>query len=174
MPRGGRRIGAGRKPKAKVVGMDGKPRADVLPPSMQVPPPVPPIMAASQLVAAPPLPLSEHLQEPPADIVTEEQQKMWREWAPKAIAQGTLTDLTSPGFAELIRRAALQNHLYREWALSPGSETTLKKLQKNNPHVDRLLTQFKLTGAGKPEVAQKKKPAPAAAGWAGFGSPIAK
>jgi hypothetical protein len=177
MPRGGRRVGAGRKPKpSNVVGMDGKPRADVIPASMQ------PVQQTSGSgagvhygVAAPPLPLSEHLAEPPGDLC-DAHKTLWRQWAPKAIAQGTLTDLTTPGFRELVKRAAIVDRLNAVIeAGAPGWDVALKSNQKQYTHFDRLLMQFKLTGAGKPEPTKKKAGGDAPGNpWAGFGAPIAK
>lgn len=78
MPKGGARVGAGRKPKdaAAVVQMPGT--------------------APATVVAALPM----HLFEPPEDVTTDED-RTWRAYAPAAVANGTLTDATAPGFRYL-------------------------------------------------------------------------
>src|SRR5690606_19147176 len=70
MPRGGRRVGAGRPPKLAVL-----------------PPPPPPDEAAKLLT-------------PPDDLTTDET-RVWEECAPLAVANGTLTAATLPGFRYL-------------------------------------------------------------------------
>lgn len=139
MPRGGPRIGAGRKPKSwnerqgKVVGMDGSPFAR--------PAPVPPADAAGLL-------------EPPAGL-TENQSALWRQLAPYAIAQQTLVDATRAGFRELVEqmtmKAAIAEDIERIGIAHPGSGDNLRHYAKLAQRVDATLARFRLTGSGKPE-----------------------
>lgn len=139
MPRGGPRIGAGRKPKSwnerqgRVVGMDGSPFTG--------PPPPTPAAAAGLL-------------EPPDDL-TKAQAALWRQLAPHAIAQQTLVEATRAGFRELVEQMALKAAIAKDidtlGAAHPGSGDNLRHYAKLAQRVDATLARFRLTGAGKPE-----------------------
>lgn len=143
MPRGGSRPGAGRKPKgSKVVGMDGKPRADVLPPSMQ-----------TAVVPAPDSPLIE----PPADL-SDARKAIWRTWAPHALAEGTLTEATASGFREFTERMAVKNRLWAQVEEgAPGWGDAFKLWEKASKLVNVSMKEFKLTAFGKPAAPAKPK-----------------
>lgn len=165
MPRGGSRPGAGRKPKtAKVVGMDGKPRADVLPPSMQG------TVAATATVTAPDSQPS--LIEPPADL-SEPRKAFWREWAPQAIAAGTLTEETVLGFRELAEQYVIKANLATAVEnQAPGWGESLKLWIKATQRVDSSMARFKLTALGK---SAPPKPKTASSNpWASVGGPVVK
>ncbi len=142
MPRGGRRVGAGRKPsvrRAVVLGMDGARREDLGPPG--------PLGAA-------PAPAEDlELLTPPPDL-TPAQQDYWRRWAPLAVEQRTLVPATRPGFRELCEQADLKAKLARRiHALGAGSEKAGSRLSayvKLAQRLDSSLARFKLTGMGKP------------------------
>ncbi len=163
MPRGGSRPGAGRKPgSAKVVGMDGKPRADVIPASMQGPG-----------TEVPPAPPTGDLVDPPTDL-TETQQAFWREWAPRAIGAGTLTDATRLGFRELAEQYVIKVSLAKAVEeRAPGWGESLKLWLKATQRVDASMARFKLTALGKPE-AKPKAATGASSAWAAMGAPAAK
>lgn len=159
MPRGGSRPGAGRKPKpAKVVGMDGKPRADVLPPSMQ----------GAEAVAPP---VVSDLLEPPADL-SEPRKAFWRTWAPQAVAAGTLTGETVLGFRELSEQYVIKSELAQVIESKvAGWDDSLKLWIKVTQRVDSSMARFKLTALGKSAATPKK---PAASSWGTFTAPAVK
>lgn len=146
--------------------MDGRPRADVLPPSMQGSAPV--------QTAAPAGPLSTTtLTEPPADL-SEARKAFWREWAPKAIAAGTLTEATVLGFRELSEQYVIKEDLAKAVELkAPGWGESLKLWMKATQRLDASMARFKLTAFGKPETKQKA-PGGAASAWASVGTPAVK
>jgi len=157
---GGARVGAGAKPKnkpGKVVGMDGKPRADVLPPSMQ-----------TTAAADPPAP-AEGLATPPADL-SERRKAFWIEWAPRAIAAGTLIDATVLGFRELSEQYVIKCDLAKAVDdKAPGYVESLKLWAKVTQRVDASMARFKLTAFGKPESTKHQKTA--ANPWAAVAAP---
>jgi hypothetical protein len=166
---GGKRVGAGRKPSSgKVVNIDRKPRADVLPPSMQggAPP-----QAATTSTPAPPS--TTDLHEPPADL-SDPRKAFWRDWAPKAIAAGTLNDATVLGFRELSEQYVIKESLAK--AVDNGGagyEDNVKLWLKATQRLDASMARFKLTAFGKPET--KQKPASSAASaWGAVGAPAVK
>lgn len=163
MPRGGSRPGAGRKPKtAKVVGMDGKPRADVLPPAMQ----------GAAAATASNLDPQPSLIEPPADL-SDPRKAFWREWAPQAIAAGTLTDETVLGFRELAEQYVIKANLATAVeAQAPGWGESLKLWIKATQRVDSSMARFKLTALGKS--APPKPKTTTSNPWASIGGPAAK
>ena len=159
MPRGGRRVGAGRKPKAKgpgvIIGMDGRRQDRPLFPG-----------ATEQD------PDEVDLLVPPTDLgLTAEARRYWRKAAPDAIAQGTLVPSARLGFAELCELQDLkQKLLKRIHRLGPASATAsslLKDYTKLSLQVGTTLARFKLTGDGKP--AQKDPQAGAANPWEAVG-----
>lgn len=93
MPRGGRRSGAGRKPKSSVLALVTHARShrgqDDLPPHAGP--------AALRV-------------EPPPDLPTAER-KIWDEWAPSAIAAGTLVAATIGAFVALCELEADRREL---------------------------------------------------------------
>ena len=148
MPRGGLRVGAGRKPKkASVVGMDGQ-----------------------RFVPAPALPVSvagHPLLEPPADL-REPQATVWRTLAPHAIAQQTLVQATVRGFRELVEQAVLKQQIADLiLAPKPGTDVDalLRHYTKLAQRLDSTLARFRLTAMGKPEPSAQVKPK-AASPWA--------
>jgi hypothetical protein len=143
MPRGGRRVGAGRKPgkRGVVLGMDGRRRGE---------------LAAS----APPSPEDVELLVPPADL-TEPQREWWRRWAPAALEQRTLVAATLAGFRELCKQGAMAEAYDREISrVGPTTiegESLTKTYIKLAQRLDSTLARFKLTGAGKPETSVKPR-----------------
>lgn len=140
MPRGGRRVGAGRKPsgrRAIVLGMDGVRRDNE--PGLAVEPRDTPQEAG--------------LIDPPADL-SPAQQEFWRRWAPFAIEQRTLIPATVAGFRELCEQFALKQVLARRiHALGAGSEKAASRLRayvQLAQRLDSTLARFKLTSFGKP------------------------
>lgn len=161
MPRGGARVGAGRKPTrrrpAVVLGMDGN-RRDLFATASAPGEPSP---------AAVPQQESELLQ-PPSDL-TPAQQDLWRRWAPLAVEQRTLVPATVPGFRELCEQLALKQTLARRIGhLGAGSERAAGRLGlyvKLAQRLDSSLARFKLTGFGKPDTTARARPS-AANPWA--------
>lgn len=146
MPRGGRRVGAGRKPganSANVVGMDGKPHGGGLPPAVS--------LADRDALVTPPGELSE-----PA-------RAFWSRWAPAAIENRTLTAATAFGFRELCEKAATVAALRARIALlGAATQDALPYLKECRGQAQALnvsLKEFKLTAFGKPETSEKPKPA---------------
>lgn len=153
MPKGGLRIGAGRKPKAsKVVGMDGLPR------------PIPP---GPTLDAAKASPLAE-----PPEGLTEAQAALWRDLAPHAIAQQTLVPSTVRGFRELVEilamKQAIADTIAAAGAATSGMDALLRHYAKLAQRVDGTLARYRLTAAGKPEPSAQTRPKPASP-WAAVG-----
>lgn len=151
MPRGGRRVGAGRKPgkkQAVVLGMDGARRGDfVLPPAMQA--------------SVSPDPVGDSLVEPPADL-SDAIKAVWRALAPLAIEQRTLTASKVPGFRDLcLRWVYCADFDARIWEFGGPSrheaEPLVKRLEKWRPMLGNSLKEFKLTAFGKPDTAEKTK-----------------
>lgn len=142
MPKGGLRIGAGRKPKGppKVVGMDG--RALVAPPgpSLEV--------AAAEPIAQPP----EGMREAEAAV--------WLALAPLAVAQQTLVPATVRGFRELCEQAVMKQQIAdaiaAAGASTSGMDALLRHYAKLAQRFDQSLARFRLTAAGKPEAAASK------------------
>jgi len=136
--------------------MDGKPRADVLPPAMQ------PAAAASPVDPV-------GLASPPEDL-SEARKAFWREWSQRAIAAGTLTDETLLGFRELSEQYVIKANLAKAVEeQAPGWGESLKLWTKVTQRVDSSMARFKLTALGKPDT--KKPKAPAANPWAAVAGP---
>jgi len=158
MPRGGRRVGAGRKPGQKgiVLGMNGARRDS--PPPPELPP------AISE-------PERDGLLEPPVDL-PEGPKACWRKWAPQAIEARTLTPATEPGFRELCLRMFNVLELDKKTAhLGIASQEALPYLRERRGQAAQLnvsLKDFKLTGFGKP--ATTETPNVGANEWAAFGA----
>ncbi len=143
---GGRRVGAGAKPKPK--------------------PPVSPfavLHGGRQLEAALTLPADADpaLCEPPADLPSE-QQDFWRTHAPLAVERRTLTKATVPAFkllCELHAKKVMVGTMVDKGAL--GGLRVFMQLSKQ---VESLMARFCLAPFGKP--ATSEKPKPAANPWA--------
>lgn len=163
MPRGGSRPGAGRKPKtSKVVGMDGKPRGDVLPPAMLA------SSAPSSALAAEPSELTE-----PPTYLEEPRKAFWRQWAPLAVSEGTLTKATVLGFEALSRQYVIVQDLALTVSTrAHGWESALAPLFKAEQRLDSTMARFKLTALGKS--AAPTRPKAASNPWAALGGPAAK
>lgn len=142
MPRGGSRVGAGRKPKAKaiVLGMDGARRI------------------ASEVNVATPEADAIDLAVPPADL-PEAQHAFWRRYAPAALEQRTLAPSTVAGFRELCERFVLKETLaariasFKLGAASKSADPLLRQYVKLAQRVEASLKEFKLTAFGKPVLA---------------------
>lgn len=150
---GGARVGAGRKPgtkRAVLLGMDG---------SRLERPPTPEVTSVPDASLA----------QPPKRI-SAAQRRVWRDLAPFALAQRTLTAATAPGFAQVCKLMALQDRLERRlYKLGPEMEAAdeiLARYLKLTKDLDPLLKNFKLTAFGKPETAAAPAQTEAANPWA--------
>lgn len=151
MPRGGFRVGAGRKRQkdaAVVLGMDGQRR----------PAPV----AASvvpQLGPAPNDAAVHPLVEPPEGL-PEGQHVIWRTLAPHAIAQATLVPATVRGFRELCELVLLKQQIadaiVGAGAATSGMDALLRHYAKLSQRLDAVLGRYRLTAVGKPEASAAK------------------
>lgn len=156
MPRGGRRPGAGRKPKqtAVVLGMDG----NRLPATPQLPP------AVSEAER-------DGLLEPPTDL-QDSAKACWRAWAAQALEERTLTPATEPGFRELCLRMANVKALdERILLLGVGTQDSLPYLRERRGQAAQLnvsLKDFKLSAFGKPMTSDIPAPAFRTNEWAAF------
>ena len=158
MPRGGRRVGAGRKPKQK------RPTLTLVN-SRRDPAPAPPPAAADVDV--------DELAVPPSDL-TPAERDVWRSCAPLALEAQTLTPATAVGFRELCTVAALTYAIADSinvarsakepspYAIAEG----LKLYPKYAQRLDGLLARFKLTAFGKPVDGAAKPTAAAVNPWA--------
>lgn len=148
---GGRRPGAGRKPRKKsatVLGMDGQRRVTILPPAL----PSAPGEAVNPLC------------EPPTDLgLSKTALEVWRRLAPYAVEERTLISSRIPGFAKLCE----------EWAYCAAFEARLDEIGVTTAEGDRLLKRlndykkllkasfgdYNLRSFGKPATADKPKKA---------------
>lgn len=160
MPRGGRRSGAGRKPKdarAIVLGMDGARMAN--PPAYQVPE-----TPGSTAPADP-----DDLVIPPADL-GEKERSAWSTHAPLALAQDTLVPATVPGFREFcqlfVHQAEMSARIAHLGRTSAEADRLVKRWEKGVLLLNAKMKDYKLTAFGKPEAAAIKKKKPAANPWA--------
>lgn len=144
MPRGGRRPGAGRKPKSEAErALDGNAnhRGRVLP------------HPAASTYVAPPHPPTLDEADAPNDLSFDER-AVWLELAPHAIANGTLTDATALGFKILCRNVVLERR-YATSVNDQGTGNHRGMIQR----VDAELLRFNLAPCGKPmEGAGQRKP----------------
>lgn len=159
MPRGGRRSGAGRKPKdsrAIVLGMDGARMAS--PPAYQT------VDVTTQHGR-----VDDALVLPPSDLPTAEQ-AAWKLHAPLALAQDTLVPATVPGFREFCQLYVHQAELSARIALlgrtSAEADRLVKRWEKGVVLLNTKLKDYKLTAFGKAEAEAVKKKKPAANPWA--------
>jgi hypothetical protein len=163
MPRGGARVGAGRKPngeraiRQRVVAMPG----------IQMPPSWGPPVNQNTSAGVSGSPLKE----PPAGFA-EPGASFWRIWAPWAIEQGTLIDATVAGFSELceqfVVKQALWAQLDKVGIASAEGDRILKRYEKIVQRVDASLARFRLTSFGKAIDQTGKKKAEAPNPWAGL------
>lgn len=153
MPRGGFRVGAGRKkgtPRGVVLGMDRGPRR---------------VAQATAPVEVPVLTASEQafLVEPPASVLHEKAQACWRKFAGHAIRERTLTTATVGGFEQLCQQWAYIDDLnVKIQLLGPGTQDAdpfLKSFVRLSQRLDGSLARFKLTAFGKPATAETPKAA---------------
>lgn len=158
MPRGGARVGAGRKPKepkpAVVLGMDGVRLDSVAAPTAAA--------ASSSTV--------DGLVKAPKDL-TPKQREVWKTWAPRAIEQRTLVPATVAGFSELCEQMVLKNEIAaaidKAGVSHYDSDRLLKRYAPLAQRVDASLARFKLTGFGKAaDGAAKRSSASTASPWA--------
>jgi hypothetical protein len=132
MPKGGRRPGAGRKPKSDAMreldGNAGHRPARVL-------------NHPSGYVAAPPAPVEEF--DAPNDLTTDER-NVWLELAPHAFAARTLTKGTSEAFKMLCRNILLEKDM-RASVLDRGRAAHQGMIHK----VETAWLRFNLSPCGK-------------------------
>lgn len=163
MPRGGARVGAGRKPK--------QPRANVTP--------IAPALTVVQGGQADALSAIA-----PADLPTE-QRAIWQAWAPRALEQGTLTPQTEAAFRLLCELEAEKQanrtqidkdgRTYVKVTVDGAGQEhqELKAHPLTGPYhrlakqVEALMGRFMLAPFGKPGPGAKKPAAPANP-WAGI------
>lgn len=150
MPRGGRRVGAGRKP--------NKPMSVVRIQDWVFVPDVP---APSDAVAS-------DLAQPPEGM-REAEAEVWRALAPSAIAQQTLIAATTRGFRELCEQAVLKqqfaDEIARIGAAHRDADGLLRHYTKLAQRLDQSLARYRLTAQGKAEPSAQQKPK-AANPWA--------
>jgi len=159
MPRGGPRVGAGRKPTKKRVLSLVTTRRD------PAPAPAPPAEASAAAAAA-----DDDLALPPSDLTSAERD-VWRTCAPLAIEAQTLTPATAIGFRELCTVAALTHAIADSIDLERNHKEPqrrviadgLKLYTKYAQRLDGLLARFKLTAFGKPVDGAARQAAAAAA-----------
>jgi hypothetical protein len=145
MPRGGYRVGAGRKrttkPPAVVLGIDRSGRQEI------------PAAVPSSVAAVAPAESVIDLVAAPADL-TERQQAFWRLYAGYAIEQGTLVPATVAGFRELCEQFALKQAIVEQIEKvkphTKRAEVHLRTYVKLAQRLDATLARFKLTSFGKP------------------------
>ena len=158
MSRGGFRPGSGRKPDSVkigvVLGMETRRRV--------------------ALPTALPLEVQVGLLEPPADL-GEIQRECWRQWAPLAIAERTLTPATEAGFRELCSRMAIMQALDARLALlgigTQDAVPYLRVRQGQSSLLGQSLKDFKLSAFGRPVTSDKPQ---AANPWAAISGSAAK
>ena len=125
MPRGGRRVGAGRKPK----GQAGYPARVLAHPSSVVP-------------TTNPLPPVEEFDAP--DDLTMEERAVWMKQAPHAFKHRTLTRATAMSFERYCKVVVLERNETRSSAVGGANHRGLLR------QINSYELQFMLTPAGKP------------------------
>lgn len=156
-PRGGSRAGSGRKPDptkrpGTVVDFPGLEPSPAAPSTLLEPPSelAAAIEAAEKAAGATSSPDSARV------VATlQKQATLWRQFAPLAIDQGTLTPLTVPGFRELCEQLVLKEELAAKLARfgmdGENGRARLKDYTRFAQRVDASLARFKLTAFGKPD-----------------------
>lgn len=149
MARGGKRVGAGRKPgsRAVVIGMDGR-------------------RTAFRLPAVPDEPSAgadpDGLLQPPDDLPAADAE-VWRKLAPLALRERTLTVSRVPGFRVLCRRwaycAAIDARIRTVGIATHEADGLLKRLEKWEQLLNAAVGDFSLRSFGKPAAAEKPKKA---------------
>lgn len=153
MARGGERPGAGRKPGSKnsnVLAMPGRPGSvDTGKPMLNE--------GDRQALLVPP------------STLTADEQAVWKEWAPRALAELTLSPATAAGFQKFCVLWAIAKRIEAKMALlgvdTKDGSPYLKDYIALTPKLDSAMRCFKLTAFGKPAISEKPKPA--ANPWAG-------
>lgn len=165
MPRGGRRLGAGRPAKGAqngvVIGLDGVRKLSPPPPADM---PDAPVEAYDDL-SQPPPGLSADLR------------PIWLSEAPHAIREGTLVQATVAGFKKLCEQWFFVEELAKDLCELMVIERQTKTASRDAAEKYRIyatlsgrlessLDRFKLTAYGKPAVSAQPKTQPAANPWA--------
>jgi hypothetical protein len=176
MPRGGARVGAGRKKELGVVlNMDGqrRPAAESAMPAAldATTTPTATAAAASSSSSAAELPPGA-LELPPSDLRADAK-KVWLRYAPFAVQQGTLIPSTVGGFRQFCKAMALAETLlkaiHRKGPGTSDAESSLRLYIRLDQRVDAMMGRFKLTAFGKPadsSFAGARSPAAATNPWA--------
>lgn len=123
MPRGGRRIGAGRKPKNPTARLLKHPSAPIVPPSTNEPSPVEEFDAPNDLTA--------------------EERAVWLKQAPHAFANRTLTRASAMAFERYCKVVVLERNEAKSSAVGGPNHRGLLK------QVNAYELQFMLAPAGK-------------------------
>jgi len=154
MPKGGRRIGAGRKPgpawhgRGVVLGLDGT-RKEHRYRGVELPPAV----SGEE---------REGLLKAPAGLSVGAR-ACWEGWAEQAIAERTLTPATAAGFGQMCERwAYVATIAARIETLGAGTQEAVPYLSIYDRMAQKLegsLARFKLTAFGKPATSDKPKAA---------------
>ncbi len=159
MPRGGRRVGAGRKPALQpsgiVLGMNGQRR--------QASTPTAPAVSGDEREAL--------LQAP--DDLPELARHCWLTYAGHAVAERTLTPATAAGFRQCCQQwayvAEIDARIQHLGAATQDAQPYLMQYIRLSQRLDASLARFKLTAFGKPVTTDKPKPA--ANPWAQVAAP---
>lgn len=156
MPRGGRRQGAGRKPKSvthsELSGNAAKRKLSLVPPTRE-----------GSTDASPVDPLVM-----PVDLLTQEgEQAYWARYTPVAQAAGTLTAQTIGGFVLLCQIAARADLMWEDISRE-GMTWTLDGVMKAHPLLpayrglvqrqESLLQRYLLAAMAKPDLGASPKP----------------
>jgi hypothetical protein len=145
MGRGGRRIGAGRKPGSpEDVGR-----------VLTIHRPNGPVVQAAKVETGP-------LLDPPGDLEASAQ-GVWRTYAGYAVGERTLTEATAAGFREFCQQWVylheLDKTIQRLGAGTKEAEPYFRTYLKLAQRLDSSLARFKLTAFGKPAVSENPKQA---------------
>jgi hypothetical protein len=123
MPRGGRRIGAGRKPKNRTASVLQHPSSSVVPPSTNEPSPVEEFDAPNDLAA--------------------DERAIWLKQAPHAFANRTLTRATALSFERYCKVVVLERNEAKSSGVGGANHRGLLK------QINSLEQQFLLAPFGK-------------------------
>lgn len=135
MPRGGKRLGAGRKPKTRTerwLGGDAAKRGLSL-----VRPDAEPVPVTTNPAVAEDVP----------SMLTEAEAKYWELWAPSALERGTLTEHTRPGLVLLCqvarRAAALWAQIESQGLMFEKVTVDSSGQEHHEPKAHPLLTHYR-------------------------------